>query len=288
MSQTTDTIDMTAHIDPSAQIEPGVRIGANAVVGPGCVIGAGCELMHHAVIVSHTKMGANNVVHSFAVLGSDPQDKSFRQEKPGELIIGDDNVFREFVTVGRSNWNGPATRIGSDCYLMNYAHVGHNAQIGDGVTMVNSATLAGHASLGPGCVMSAFSTVHQFASVGQGVMFQAASAVGTNTPPFVLLANFNTVVGLNRVGLQRNPHISEDDRLELKRVFRAMYRQRGTRPVEDVCNELLTESWGWAAQEFLDFIRASMQHKPPRRAGITGGRSRAGRGMRAPTRAASQ
>lgn len=281
-------IDASATIDPTARIEPGVRIGAYAVVGPSCVIGSGCELMHHAVLVSHTTMGQDNVVHSFAVLGSDPQDKSFDPNKPSELVIGDRNVFREFVTIGRSNWNGPATRIGSDCYFMNYAHVGHNAQVGDGVVMVNSATLAGHASIGAGCVMSAFSSVHQFASVGQGVMFQAASAVGTNTPPFVLLANFNTVVGLNRVGLQRNPNISEDDRLELKRVYRAMYRQRGTRPVEDVCNELLTESWGWAAQEFLDFIHTSMQHKPPRRAGITGSRARAGRGMRAPTRAASQ
>ena len=280
LTQSQASIDPTAQVDESATIGAGVRIGAYVVVGPGCVIGAGCELQHHATIVAHTTMGEGNSVHPFAVLGSDPQDKSYRPDEPGELVIGDRNTFREFVTIGRGNWNGPPTRIGSDCYLMNHAHVGHNAQVGDGVVMVNGATLAGHSSLGPGCVMSAFTTVHQFARVGRGVMFQAYAGVGMNVPPFVLLANTNITVGLNRVGLQRNPDISEDDQQELKRVYRAMYRDRVARPIEELCDELLNESWGWAAKEFLEFIRTSMQQKPPLRLGIVSGRSRATRGIR--------
>lgn len=274
------TIDPTAHIDPSAEIGPGVTIGAHAIVGPSCVIGSGSTLLHHAVVVEGTTMGEGNVVHPFAVIGSDPQDRSYREEDRGELIIGDRNIIREFVTIGRGNWNGPPTRIGSNCYLMNQAHVGHNAKVGDGVIMSNGASLAGHSSVGAGCVMSGFSAVHQFTNVGRNVMFQAHSGVSMHTPPFVVVAQGNTVVGLNIVGIRRHPDVEPGDAEELKRLYRAFYRERGTTPIPVIYEGLSRESWGWAAREFLEFVRESMNHEPPRRCGIVGSRARPGRGKR--------
>ncbi len=271
-------VDPSAHIDESAHIGPDVRIGANAVVGPGCRIGAGTTLMHHAVIVAHTTMGERNTVHPFAVLGSDPQDRSFRPEEPGQLEIGDENVFREFVTIGRGNWNGAATRVGSGCFLMNQAHIGHNARIGDNVTMANSASLAGHSSLGDNSVMSAFTTIHQFVEVGRGVMFQATAGVSMHVPPFVLLAGANTVAGLNSVGLKRNPQISDEDRAQVKSMYRRFYRERGNESLESVCTEFEGQDLGWAAREFVDAVRRAISHEPPRNKGLCGSRSRAGRG----------
>jgi len=278
----TAQIDPTAHVDETAQIGPGVRIEAHAVVGPHCVIGAGTALLHHAVIVAHTTIGERNTIHPFAVLGSDPQDRSYRPEEPGELHIGDDNVIREFVTIGRGNWNGPATRIGSGCFLMNQAHIGHNARVGDNVTMANTASLAGHSSLGDNSVMSAFTAVHQFVSVGRGVMFQAGSLVSMHVPPFVVLAGGNTVAGLNIVGLKRNPRITDRDRQDVKRVFREVYRERGSRTLESICDKLEGEELGWAGREFVGAVRTAIGCEPPRNKGLCGSRARPARGKQRP------
>jgi len=271
-------IDPSAHVDASCDLGAGVQIGAYAVVGPNCIIGEGTTLMHHAVIVEGTTMGSSNTVHPFAVLGSDPQDKSFRGDDRGELFIGNDNIFREFVTIGRSNWNGPPTRIGSGGYFMNQAHIGHNVQVGDNVVMSNAASLAGHSTLGDNCVMSGFAAVHQFTDVGRGVMFQAHAAVSMHVPPFLVLAGANCATGLNAVGLRRNPQITDVDREQVKHVYRRLYRERGTQPLVQVCDELAAmQEWGWAAGEFLACVRRALNPQPPRRSGIVGGRLRSRR-----------
>lgn len=269
-------IHPTARIDPTSVIGPGVRIGPDAFVGPQCSIGPNCFLHERAIIVRRTTMGEGNVVHPYAVLGGDPQDRSYKPDQPGELVIGDRNVFREGSTFHRGNWNGPPTRIGSNGYFMVQSHLGHNAQAGDFVTLANAACLAGHASLGSYCVMSAFSAIHQFCSVGEGVMFQACGRASMHVPPWVIVAGTNQVAGLNAVGIRRNPTLTPQDRVDIKRVYRVLYRQRKGSSIDAALTELEGAEWSPAARRFIDFIRTALNQDPPRRRGVCGGKRRHG------------
>lgn len=278
MNTRSDLIDPSAQIHPSARIDPstriaaGVRIEEEAIVGPRCVIGAGTRLRTRAMLVEGVTLGEQNDVHPFAVIGSDPQDRTFDEARRGEVIIGDRNVIREQVTIGRGNWNGPATRIGSGCFIMAMAHIGHNASVGDNVTMANGAALAGHSRVGSGVVMSGYTMVHQFVIVGEGVMFRAGSGVSMHVPPFVLVMGENSVAGLNRVGLRRNPAMTPADREEVKQVYRAVYRDRQGLPIIDVLQRLRERSLGPAASRFVSFCEEALRMDPPRGRGIVGGR----------------
>lgn len=249
----------------------------DVIVGPHCVVGVNSRLRARSILLEHVTMGAENDVHPYAVIGDDPQDRSFDESKRGEVIIGDKNVFREHVTINRSNWNGGPTRVGSGCYLMTAAHLAHNAQIGDNVTMANGACLAGHSRVGSGVVMSAFTMVHQFVMVGDGVMFRGGAGVGMHIPPFVVVAGENFIAGLNKVGLARNPAISREDRDEVKQVFRAIVREREATPITDVITRLREETWGPAATKFIDFCADALAQEPPRRRGLASGRRIRGR-----------
>lgn len=265
-------IHESATVHPSSKIGPGAVIEADVVVGPHCVVGAGTRLRTRSMLVEHVTLGEHNDVHPYAVLGGDPQDRSFKEDQRGEVIIGDRNIIREHCTINRGNWNGPPTRVGSGCYLMTLAHLAHNSSIGDNVVMANGAVLAGHARVGNGVVMSAYIMVHQFVIVGDGVMFRGGSGVGMHVPPFVVVAGENFVAGLNRVGLARNPEITRQDRDEIKRVYRAIYREREAQPIHDVLARLQDESWGPAASKFLAFCVDALAQEPPRRRGLVGGR----------------
>lgn len=278
MSDRSPLIDPSATIHPGARIDPTARIGAganieqDAIVGPHCTLGPGTRLRTRAILVEHVTMGEKNDVHPYAVLGGDPQDKSFDETRRGEVIIGDRNVIREYVTLNRSNWNGGPTRVGSGCYLMASCHLAHNAQIGDNVIMANGASLAGHARVGSGVVMSGFTMIHQFVDVGDGVMFRAGAGVGMHVPPFVVVAGENFIAGLNKVGLARNPSITRQDREEIKRLYRVMFREREATPINDVIARLRDEQWGPAATKFIEFCADAIAQEPPRRRGLVGGR----------------
>jgi UDP-N-acetylglucosamine acyltransferase len=272
-------VDPSARIAESAWVGPQVVIGPDVIVGPHCRVGAHSVLHARAILVAHTTLGERNQVHPYAVLGGEPQDRSFDPERPGELLIGDLNTFREGVTCHRGNWNGAPTRIGSGNYLMAQAHVAHNAQVGDHTTLANGACLAGHARLGDRCVMSAFSSVHQFTHVGEGVMFRGHAGASMHVPPFLLIADINRVVGLNAVGLRRHPELTAEDREAVKRVFRALYRQRGASPFEAALAELEQQSLAPAAARFVAFCREALEQTPPRRRGLCIGRPRPTRGL---------
>ncbi len=266
----TSRIHPSASIHPSAQIAEDVEIGAGCVVGPQCVVGRGTRLHPAAMVVSHTTLGEGNELHPCAIIGGDPQDRKYNPSRPGRLIIGDRNVFREHVTINRSVGDEVPTRVGSGCYLMAYSHFGHNAQIGDGVTLANCACVAGHGRVGSGSFLSGGGMMHQYCSVGELVMFQGLTAVSQHVPPFVIVTRVNVVVGLNRVGLARSGRFTPEERENLKQVYRLMYRDREQRTMSDALAAASEREWGRPATIFLDFIRNAMSEEPPRRRGLCG------------------
>jgi len=248
-------IHPAALIAPSARLAPGVCAGPFAIVEDGVEIGEGCRLGAHAQVLSGVKMGARNIVDRGAVIGGDPQSLGFDPAVPGGVLIGDDNTFREHVTVHRSTQPGGATRIGSGNFIMAAAHIGHDAVLGDHNILANAVLLAGHVTVGKRCFLGGGAGFHQFIRIGDLAMCQGNSAISQDVPPFSILTGRNTLAGLNVVGLRR-AGMDSAVRLELKRAWHAAF-DSATGPVKSAVQALAAVPWSGPARQFLEFIAAA-------------------------------
>src|SRR5256885_657062 len=135
-----------AVVAASAKLGEGVKIGPYAVVGEDVELGDGCVLQGHAMVGGPAKFGKNNTFYSFSAIGGDPQDYSFRGERT-EMVAGDGNIFREYVTVSRGTQKGGGrTSIGNENFFLSYAHIGHDCQVGSSTLFVNGARSEEHTS----------------------------------------------------------------------------------------------------------------------------------------------
>lgn len=206
-----------AQVDPTVEVGPGVVIDADVAVGPGCILGP------HVYLTGRTVIGARNRFHAGCVIGDAPQDLKYRGE-PTDLVIGEENVFREHVTVHRSARAGEATRIGSNNFLMQHSHVGHNVVMANQIILAGGALLAGHVQVADRAFISGNCLVHQFVRIGTLAMMQGGAAISKDLPPFTMARGDNGICGLNIVGLRRAGYDTAQ-RLELKRLYRALFRQ---------------------------------------------------------------
>lgn len=216
-------IHPTAVIDPSAVLGKDVKIGPYAVIDPDTVIGDGCIIGAHATVHQYTKIGKNCKLFPGCSIGAVPQDLKFAGEKTSTLI-GDGCIFRECCTVNRAVGEGNETRIGNNILMMAYTHVAHNCVVGNNVIMSNVATLAGHVIVEDRAVIGGLAAVHQFCKIGRNAMVGGMSRVAQDIPPFMIVAGDPSFVsGLNSVGLSR-AGMPAEQRSELKRAFRILYR----------------------------------------------------------------
>src|ERR1700674_800128 len=173
-----------AIVAASAKLGEGVKIGAYAVVGEDVELGDGCVLHAHAVVQGPSKFGKNNMFHAFSVVGGDPQDYTFRGERT-ELVAGDGNIFREYVTVCRGTQKGGAkTTLGGGNFLLAYSHIGHDCVIGSNTLFVNGATLAGHVTVEDFATIGAFCPVHRVCRIGPYAYIGAPTVITQHAPPF--------------------------------------------------------------------------------------------------------
>jgi UDP-N-acetylglucosamine acyltransferase len=260
-------IHPAAVIDPSAVLADDVEVGAGAVVEAGVSVGPGCVLRPHSILRRGVSLGRRNLVDSFAVLGGDPQDLGFDRRTDTFVRVGDDNTFREGVTISRATKPGGATVIGSRNYWMANSHAAHDCVIGDDVVIVNAVLLAGHVVVGDRAILAGATMVHQFTWIGESVMTQGGSGAGMHVPPFVLLAGVNEVVGLNAVGLRRHPALTHDDRKQIKEAFRITYRS-DLSPAKALSEMDAALDWGAPAGRFRDFVRRVVAAEKPRNRGL--------------------
>ena len=215
-------IHPTAIVHPKAQLDPSVSVGPYALIDEHVIVGANCRIGPHAHLTGHTTIGANNSFHTGCVIGDAPQDLKYKGE-PTRLRIGEGNVFREHVTLHRSNDEAEETVIGSRNFLMAHCHVGHNARVTDHVIVVNGALLAGHAVVDDGAFISGNCLVHQFVRVGTLALMQGGAAISKDLPPYCMARGYNGICGLNSVGLRR-AGFTTGQRAELKRLYHALFR----------------------------------------------------------------
>jgi len=251
-------IHPTAQIDPSAKLGADVEIGAFTVIGAHVEIGDGTRVGPHVVIHGPTRIGRDNHIFQFASVGADPQDKKFRGEN-SELVIGDRNTIREFVTLNRGTGEGGgATRIGNDNWIMAYAHVAHDCHVGNHTIFSNNATLAGHVEVGDYAILSGFAGVHQFCRVGEHAFVGMGCLINGDVPPFVMVANeYGRPRGINAEGLKRRG-FSPERIAAIKRAYRTLYMSG--MPL-DRAREELARAAGEApdVKRMLEFIEKSQR-----------------------------
>jgi UDP-N-acetylglucosamine acyltransferase len=215
-------IHPTSIIHPKAKLDSSVRVGPYAVIDEGVELGANCVIGPHVYLTGLSKIGAGNAFHAGCVIGDAPQDLKYKDEPTG-LRIGENNVFREHVTIHRSTKTDGETLIGSRNFFMQHSHVAHNCVIGDGTIIAGGALLAGHAVVQDRAFVSGNCLVHQFCRVGTLAMMQGGSAISKDLPPFCVSLEENQMCGLNVVGLRR-AGFSANERIELKRLYKALFR----------------------------------------------------------------
>lgn len=212
----------TAIIDGDARLASDVAVGPYAVIGAEVEIGQGSSVGAHALIEGPTCIGRGNKIGAYAAIGGDPQDKKFSGER-SELVIGNGNTIREFVTLNRGTGEGGATRIGDDNWIMAYVHIAHDCLVGDHTVLANNATLAGHVEVGDHVVLGGFCGVHQFCKVGAHAFAAMFAAINRDVPPFVYVAGqFAVPRGVNAEGLKRRG-FSVDRIAAIKRAYRTLY-----------------------------------------------------------------
>ncbi len=215
-------ISNRAIIEDGAKIGKNVKIEANVFISKDAVIGDNTVIKHGACIYGKTKIGKNNQIFSYAILGSIPQDLKFKGEDV-ELIIGDNNKIREFCLINPgTEGGGRKTIIGDNNLLMAYVHVAHDCKIQNNCILANAATLAGHVELGNSVVIGGMTPIHQFVKIGDFAMIAGASAINQDIPPFCLAEGNRAVIkGLNLVGLRRHFDRSTID--NLKRAYKELF-----------------------------------------------------------------
>ncbi|MBB1089386.1 acyl-ACP--UDP-N-acetylglucosamine O-acyltransferase [Lysobacter sp. SG-8] len=221
---------MSAIVHPSAVVEKGaslgneVRVGAFCHIGNDVVVGDGCEFGPHCSVAGPTTIGRDNRFIGHCAIGGEPQDKKFAGERV-ELVIGDRNTFREFVTVNRGTGTGGGiTRVGDDNWLLAYTHVAHDCVVGNQCVFSNNATLAGHVTVGDHVILSGFAGVHQFCRIGAHAFIGMGAFVNGDVPPFVMVAQdgYGRPRGINSEGLKRRGF--DATRIAaIKRAYRALY-----------------------------------------------------------------
>jgi UDP-N-acetylglucosamine acyltransferase len=248
-------IHSTAIVDPLAEVGDGVVVGPFAIVEGQVQIGAGSVIRARATLIGPLTLGRGNDVGINVIIGERPQHLTFDVSKATRTEIGDDNFFREGVTVHRGSDATGVTRIGSHNYLMANSHVGHDCRVGDHVIMANGALLAGHCELHDRVFVSGNAAIHQFARLGRLSFLSGNSSSTKDVLPFMIMTERDRVAGINKVGMRR-AGMPPDDIQVVKQAFRILFR---THAIQKLAVIQLEQELGRhpIGSEILQFIRTS-------------------------------
>ena len=228
-----------------AEIDRTVTVGAYAIIEENVRVDAGTEIGHHALLSGHTTIGRNNKIFPFTSIGTPPQDLKYHGE-PTTLVIGNNNLIREYVSIHRGTPSGRGTTtVGDDNMIMAYCHIAHDCHIGNKVIMANSTTLGGHVAVDDYANIGGVVGIHQFTRIGAHTYIGGLSGVSKDVPPYVIASGVRSkmkISGINKIGLKRCGY-DRDTIVMVNRAFVIIFK----RP-----ELLLTEALALAASEFPD------------------------------------
>jgi UDP-N-acetylglucosamine acyltransferase len=248
-------IHPTAIIDPAAELADDVEVGPYTVIGPEVKIDSGTWIGSHVSIKGPTSIGKHNRIFQFSSLGEAPQDLKYNNE-PTQLIIGDHNTFREYVTVNRGTVTGHGkTVIGNHGLFMAYVHVAHDCLIKDRVIFSNATSLAGHVTVNDQVILGGFTLVHQFTQVGEHAFTGMGTALNRDLPPYTMASgNYARAIGINKEGLKRRGFAPEAIRA-LTQCFKLLVKSHNrAEAMQSV--QALAEQYP-EVRRFVDFVESS-------------------------------
>ncbi len=238
-------IHPTAIVDPGAELDSSVNVGPYVIIEKGVKIGQETTIKPHTVITGPTTIGSGNLIGPFATIGAPPQDLKYKGEDT-ELVIGDNNQIREYVSIHRGTvTDKEITLLGNGNLLMGYVHIAHDCVIGNSVILANAATLAGHVQIEDHAIIGGLVAVHQFTRIGAYSYIGGLSGISRDVPPFIIVSGIRKqmrVSGINKIGLRRHGF----DKETLKKLDKA-YKIIFMSP-----NLLLKEALEQAANEIVD------------------------------------
>ena len=245
-------IHETAIIDSNAKIGNNVEIGPYCVIGSGVHLGDNNKLYSHVNISGNTKIGEGNVFYPFCSIGNNPQDLKYNGEKT-ELIIGNNNKIREYVTIHPGTIGGGGkTIIGNGCLFMISSHIAHDCIIGNNVILANNVPIGGHAEIGEHVVIGGNSAVQQFTRIGKMAMIGGMTGVLNDVIPYGLsIGNRNYLQGLNLIGLRRK-NIANKDILELSEAYKEIFKT--DKLTENLSNLSVSFQNNELVKDVVDFI----------------------------------
>lgn len=233
-------IHASAIVENPANLADDVVVGPQAYIGPDVKIGAGCKIGIKATLVNRVTLGKNNQLFTGATIGENGQDLHFDNPE-AEIVIGDNNIFREQITVHQPSVKGNKTTIGNNCYFMADAHVAHDCHVGNNVVMVNKTGIAGHVEVGDGVLIAGIVMAHQFVRVGAYAVIGGVSKATRDILPYTMNnGNPALAYGLNAVGLKRSGMIPAE-RSAIKQAFQIFYLKNlsTSKAIEAITHELL-------------------------------------------------
>jgi len=215
-----------ANVSPKAELGQGVCVGSGAVIGPEVIVGPNTWIGPNVIIEGKVKIGSNNKIFPGTCIGLEPQDLKYKGDFT-DVLIGDNNTFRECVTINRATFKGEKTIVGDQNLLMAYSHLGHNCEIGNSVVIANSVQIAGHVVVEDRAVIGGCLGIHQFVHIGYLAMVGGMTRVDRDVPPYCLAEGHpGRMRGLNKVGIKRKS-IDKDNReeyLQLIRIWNLLFK----------------------------------------------------------------
>ncbi|MBI4865311.1 MAG: acyl-ACP--UDP-N-acetylglucosamine O-acyltransferase [Candidatus Wallbacteria bacterium] len=216
-------IHPTAVVSAKAELGEDVSIGPYSVIAEDVVIGDATEIGPHVVVDRYTTLGKRNKIHSGAVIGGTSQDLKFKGDR-SYLVIGDDNIIREYVTINRATVPEAVTRLGNGNAILAYCHIAHDCILGSHITISNVSTLAGHCEVEDNAGLGGYVGVHQFVKIGSMAFVGGWSKVVKDVPPYVKVEGSPLkVYGLNSVGLERRG-VTAESRRALRKAYNFLFR----------------------------------------------------------------
>jgi UDP-N-acetylglucosamine acyltransferase len=215
-------------IDPSALIHESVEIGPFCLIGPGVEIDAETKIESHVILKGPTKIGKRNHLFQFSTVGDGSPDKKYNNE-PTTLVIGDDNIIREGVTIHRGTIQDKGeTLIGNRNLIMAYSHIAHDCVLGNDIVLTNQAALAGSVHVGDGAILGGYAIVHQYCAIGSYSFCAMGSSVNKDVPAYVKVrGNPAKPFGINVTGIKRAGY-SKESIEALRSAYRTIYRKKLT------------------------------------------------------------
>ena len=251
-------IHPSASIHPNAQLHDGVIVGQGAIIGPEVIIGSGTSVGPNSIVDGKTILGKNNKIFPNVFLGLEPQDLKYKGANT-ELIIGDNNTFRECVTINKATDEGEKTIIGNNNLMMAYSHIGHNCEVGDNVILSNSVQVAGHVIIEDCAIIGGCLGIHQFVQIGYLSMIGGMTRVVRDVPPFCLAEGSpGRLRGLNKVGIKRSGLI-EKNNLDFKLLLKTwLLLFKSDYVISEAVEVAMSQELDFSSERLCQFVKDSI------------------------------